>query len=215
MRVVLADDTMLLREGVALLLAEAGFDVVGQAEDAETLVETVVAQRPEVAIVDLRMPPTHTDEGLQAALTIRRQYPKVGVLVLSQHADIGLAMKLLDHGAEGVGYMLKDRVADLDDFADAIRRVAAGGSALDPTIVSQLLSKRRDAGPLDDVTPREREVLELMAEGRSNQGIAERLDISERGVQKHVTSIFDKLGIPAGTDDHRRVLAVLTFLRSG
>jgi DNA-binding NarL/FixJ family response regulator len=214
MRIVLADDTMLLREGVALLLAEAGFDVVAQAEDAETLVEAVVAQRPEVAIVDLRMPPTHTDEGLQAALTIREQHPDVGVLVLSQHADVGLAMKLLDRGAEGVGYMLKDRVADLDDFADAIRRVAAGGSALDPTIVSQLLSKRRDAGPLDDVTPREREVLELMAEGRSNQGIAERLDISERGVQKHVTSIFDRLGIPAGTDDHRRVLAVLTFLRA-
>jgi len=214
MRVVLADDTMLLREGVALLLAEAGFDVVGQAEDAATLVEAVVAQRPEVAIVDLRMPPTHTDEGLQAALTIREQHPDVGVLVLSQHADVGLAMKLLDRGAEGVGYMLKDRVADLDDFADAIRRVAAGGSALDPTIVSQLLSKRRDAGPLDDVTAREREVLELMAEGRSNQGIAERLDISERGVQKHVTSIFEKLGIGAGTDDHRRVLAVLTFLRA-
>jgi len=214
MRVVLADDTMLLREGVALLLAEAGFDVVGQAEDAATLVEAVVAQRPEVAIVDLRMPPTHTDEGLQAALTIREQHPDVGVLVLSQHADVGLAMKLLDRGAEGVGYMLKDRVADLDDFADAIRRVAAGGSALDPTIVSQLLSKRRDAGPLDDVTAREREVLELMAEGRSNQGIAERLDISERGVQKHVTSIFEKLDIPGGTDDHRRVLAVLTFLRA-
>ena len=214
MRVVLADDTMLLREGVALLLAEAGFDVVAQAEDAETLVEAVVAQRPEVAIVDLRMPPTHTDEGLQAALTIREQHPDVGVLVLSQHADVGLAMKLLDRGAEGVGYMLKDRVADLDDFADAIRRVAAGGSALDPTIVSQLLSKRRDAGPLDDVTAREREVLELMAEGRSNQGIAERLDISERGVQKHVTSIFEKLDIPGGTDDHRRVLAVLTFLRA-
>jgi len=214
MRVVLADDTMLLREGVALLLAEAGFDVVGQAEDAATLVEAVVAQRPEVAIVDLRMPPTHTDEGLQAALTIREQHPDVGVLVLSQHADVGLAMKLLDRGAEGVGYMLKDRVADLDDFADAIRRVANGGSALDPSIVSQLLSKRRDTGPMDDITPREREVLELMAEGRSNQGIAERLDISERGVQKHVTSIFEKLDIPGGTDDHRRVLAVLTFLRA-
>ena len=136
------------------------------------------------------------------------------MLVLSQHADVGLAMKLLADGADGVGYMLKDRVADLEDFADAIRRVAAGGSALDPTIVSQLLSKRREEGPLDDLTAREREVLELMAEGRSNQGIAERLEISERGVQKHVTSIFDKLGIPAGTDDHRRVLAVLTFLRA-
>ena len=214
MRVVLADDTMLLREGVAMLLGEAGFDVAGQAGNAEELIDAVGEHQPEVAIVDLRMPPTHTDEGLQAALAIRAKHPKVGVLVLSQHADIGLAMKLLDGGAEGVGYMLKDRVSDLEDFADAIRRVAAGGSALDPTIVSQLLSKRREAGPLDDVTAREREVLELMAEGRSNQGIADRLGISERGVQKHVTSIFDKLGIPAGTDDHRRVLAVLTVLRA-
>jgi DNA-binding NarL/FixJ family response regulator len=214
MRVVLADDTMLLREGVAMLLGEAGFDVAGQAGTAEDLIVAVGEHKPEVAIVDLRMPPTHTDEGLQAALAIRAKHPKVGVLVLSQHADIGLAMKLLDGGAEGVGYMLKDRVSDLEDFADAIRRVAAGGSALDPTIVSQLLSKRREAGPLDDVTAREREVLELMAEGRSNQGIADRLEISERGVQKHVTSIFEKLGIPAGTDDHRRVLAVLTFLRA-
>jgi DNA-binding NarL/FixJ family response regulator len=213
-RVVLADDTMLLREGVARLLGEAGFDVVGQAGTAEELVAQVAAVTPEVAIIDLRMPPTHTDEGLRAALEIRASNPKVGVLVLSQHADVGLAMKLLADGAEGVGYMLKDRVADLEDFADAIRRVAAGGSALDPTIVSQLLSRRRAAGPLDDITAREREVLELMAEGRSNQGIAERLEISERGVQKHVTSIFDKLGIPAGTDDHRRVLAVLTFLRA-
>ena len=214
MRVVLADDTMLLREGVAMLLGEAGFDVAGQAGTAEELIVAVGEHNPEVAIVDLRMPPTHTDEGLQAALAIRAKHPKVGVLVLSQHADIGLAMKLLSAGAEGVGYMLKDRVSDLEDFADAIRRVAAGGSALDPTIVSQLLSKRREAGPLDDVTAREREVLELMAEGRSNQGIADRLEISERGVQKHVTSIFEKLGIPAGTDDHRRVLAVLTFLRA-
>jgi DNA-binding NarL/FixJ family response regulator len=214
MRVVLADDTMLLREGVALLLGEAGFDVVGQASNAQELVIVVGDATPDVAIVDLRMPPTHTDEGLQAALEIRAAHPSVGVLVLSQHADIGLAMKLLDAGTEGVGYMLKDRVADLEDFADAIRRVAAGGSALDPSIVSQLLSKRREAGPLDDVTAREREVLELMAEGRSNQGIADRLEISERGVQKHVTSIFDRLGIPAGTDDHRRVLAVLTFLRA-
>jgi len=214
MRIVLADDTMLLREGVALLLAEAGFDVVAQAEDAETLVEAVVAQRPEVAIVDLRMPPTHTDEGLQAALTIREQHPDVGVLVLSQHADVGLAMKLLDRGAEGVGYMLKDRVADLDDFADAIRRVANGGSALDPSIVSQLLSKRRDTGPMDDITPREREVLELMAEGRSNQGIADRLVISLRAVEKYVSTIFGKLGLPSAGSDSRRVLAVLLYLRS-
>jgi DNA-binding NarL/FixJ family response regulator len=214
MRVVIADDTMLLREGIARLLGEAGFDVAAQADSAEGLVEAVGEHAPQAAIVDLRMPPTHTDEGLQAALQIRASHPDIGVLVLSQHADVGVAMKLLDAGAEGVGYLLKDRVSDLDDFADAIRRVAAGGSALDPTIVSQLLSKRREAGPLDDVTAREREVLELMAEGRSNQGIADRLSISERGVQKHVTSIFDKLGIPAGTDDHRRVLAVLTFLRA-
>ena len=214
MRVVLADDTMLLREGVALLLGQAGFEVVAQAGTAEEIVEAVRVTKPEAAVVDLRMPPTHTDEGIQAALAIRKQHPGTGVLVLSQHADVGLAMKLLEHGADGVGYLLKDRVADLEDFADAIRRVAAGGSALDPTIVSQLLSKRRDAGPLDDVTAREREVLELMAEGRSNHGIAERLDISERGVQKHVTSIFEKLDIPGGTDDHRRVLAVLTFLRA-
>ena len=214
MRVVLADDTMLLREGVALLLGEAGFDVVAQAETGDALVELVGEYDPEVAVVDLRMPPTHTDEGLQAALKIRERHPNVGVMVLSQHADVAIALKLLDRGTEGIGYMLKDRVADLDDFADAIRRVANSGSALDPSIVSQLLSKRRDAGPLDDVTPREREVLELMAEGRSNQGIADRLEISERGVQKHVTSIFEKLGIPAGADDHRRVLAVLTFLRA-
>ncbi len=214
MRVVVADDTMLLREGVALLLGEAGFDVVGQASDAEELVQRVGDTAPDVAIVDLRMPPTHTDEGLRAALAIRERHPGTGVLVLSQHADVGLAMKLLESGAEGVGYMLKDRVADLEDFADAIRRVAVGGSALDPTIVSQLLSKRRATGPLDEITDRERAVLELMAEGRSNQGIAERLEISDRGVQKHVTSIFEKLDLPQGTDDNRRVLAVLTFLRA-
>jgi DNA-binding NarL/FixJ family response regulator len=167
-----------------------------------------------VALVDMRMPPTHTDEGLQAALRIRAAHPGVGVLVLSNHVEVELAMKLLENGAEGIGYMLKERVSDLADFADAVRRVAAGGSVLDPMIVSQLLGKRAQTGPLDDVTPREREVLELMAEGRSNQGIAERLDISERAVQKHVTTIFDKLGIPASTEDHRRVLAVLTFLRA-
>jgi DNA-binding NarL/FixJ family response regulator len=214
MRVVLADDTMLLREGVALLLGEAGFEVAAQAETADELVEAVGVHGPDVALVDLRMPPTYTDEGLQAALRIRAAHPNVGVLVLSNHADVGLAMKLLENGAEGIGYLLKDRVADLEDFADAIRRVAAGGSVLDPTIVSQLLGKRRAEGPLDDMTPRELEVLEMMAEGRSNQGIAERLDISERAVQKHVTAIFDKLGIPASTEDHRRVLAVLTFLRA-
>jgi DNA-binding NarL/FixJ family response regulator len=213
-RVVLADDTMLLREGVALLLGQAGFEVAAQVGTADALVDAVREHDPAVALVDMRMPPTHTDEGLQAALRIRAAHPGVGVLVLSNHVDVDLAMKLLENGAEGIGYMLKERVSDLADFADSVRRVAAGGSVLDPTIVSQLLGKRSESGPLDDVTPREREVLELMAEGRSNQGIAERLDISERAVQKHVTTIFDKLGIPASTEDHRRVLAVLTFLRA-
>jgi DNA-binding NarL/FixJ family response regulator len=213
-RVVLADDTMLLREGVALLLGQAGFEVAAQVDSADALVEAVREHDPAVALVDMRMPPTHTDEGLQAALRIRAAHPGVGVLVLSNHVEVELAMKLLENGAEGIGYMLKERVSDLADFADAVRRVAAGGSVLDPMIVSQLLGKRAQTGPLDDVTPREREVLELMAEGRSNQGIAERLDISERAVQKHVTTIFDKLGIPASTEDHRRVLAVLTFLRA-
>jgi DNA-binding NarL/FixJ family response regulator len=213
-RVVLADDTMLLREGVARLLGEAGFDVVGQAGTAEELVAQVAAVTPDVAIIDLRMPPTHTDEGLRAALEIRASNPKVGVLVLSQHADVGLAMKLLAEGAEGVGYMLKDRVADLEDFADAIRRVAAGGSALDPTIVSQLLSRRRAAGPLDDITAREREVLERMAEGMSNQAIADKLVVTERAVEKHVTSIFTKLSLPPTVVDHRRVLAVLAYLQA-
>jgi DNA-binding NarL/FixJ family response regulator len=214
-RVVLADDTMLLREGVALLLAEAGFDVVAQAEDAETLVQTVVTHNPEVAIVDLRMPPTHTDEGLQAALTIREQHPDVGVLVLSQHADIGLAMKLLDRGAEGVGYLLKDRVGDVEVFIDAVQRVASGGSALDPEVVKQLMgSAGEGAGELGGLTPRERETLELMAEGRTNHAIAGDLGVSERAVEKNVTSIFGKLGLPPTADDHRRVLAVLAYLRS-
>jgi DNA-binding NarL/FixJ family response regulator len=213
-RVALADDSVLLREGLAALLEGKDFDVVAQSGDAEDLLRKVGAHKPDVAIVDVRMPPTHTDEGLQAALRIRAGHPGVGVLVLSNHADVGLAMKLLEDGAEGIGYMLKDRVADLEDFADAVRRVAAGGSALDPTIVSQLLGKRRESGPLDEITPREREVLELMAEGRSNQGIADRLDVSERAVQKHATSIFEKLGIAASTEDHRRVLAVLAFLRA-
>jgi DNA-binding NarL/FixJ family response regulator len=212
-RVVVADDAMLLREGVARLLGEAGFDVVGQSATADDLLSTVAACSPDVAIVDIRMPPTHTDEGLRAALAIRSDHPRVGVLLLSQHADIGLAMQLLAPSAEGVGYMLKDRVCDLDDFAEAIRRVAHGGSVLDPTIVSQLLGRRRSDDPFDELTSREREVLELMAEGRSNQGIAERLEISERAVQKHVTSIFDRLGLTATADDHRRVLAVLAFLR--
>jgi DNA-binding NarL/FixJ family response regulator len=204
---------MLLREGVARLLGDAGFEVVGQSATADELLAAVATSAPDVAIVDIRMPPTHTDEGLRAALAIRSDHPRVGVLLLSQHADIGLAMKLLAPSAEGVGYMLKDRVCDLDEFAEAVKRVGHGGSVLDPTIVSQLLGRVRTDDPLDDLTAREREVLELMAEGRSNQGIAERLAISERAVQKHVTRIFDTLGLPASSDDHRRVLAVLAFLR--
>ena len=214
MRVVIADDTALLREGVARLLAEAGFEVVGQCADADDLLLKVRSYSPDVAITDIRMPPTQTDEGLRAALEIRTSYPKVGVLVLSQHADVGLAMKLLADNAEGVGYMLKDRVGDPNELAEAVRRVGHGGSVIDPTIVSQLLGRRRGDDPLDTLTPRERDVLELMAEGRSNQGIADRLFVTERAVQKHITSIFQKLGLPAGSEDHRRVLAVLAFLRA-
>jgi DNA-binding NarL/FixJ family response regulator len=213
-RVVLADDAVLLREGVARLLGEAGFDVVGQSSTAEDLLLKVRSYSPDVAITDIRMPPTQTDEGLRAALEIRSRHPDVGVLVLSQHADVGLAMKLLADDAEGVGYMLKDRVADIEEFAEAVRRVGHGGSVLDPTIVSQLLGRHRAEDPLEGITPREREVLELMAEGRSNQGIAERLVITERAVQKHITNIFQKLDLPASSDDHRRVLAVLAYLRS-
>ena len=214
MRVVVADDSVLLREGVVRILAEAGFEVVGQAGDADELMLKVRSYSPDVAVVDIRMPPTHTDEGLQAAQEIREKHPGVGVLVLSQYIEPTYAMELLADSAEGVGYLLKDRVSDVHEFADAVRRVAAGGSALDPTIVSQLVGRRRGDDPLGGLTAREREVLSLMAEGRSNQGIAERLVITERAVEKHVTSIFSKLRLPAATADHRRVLAVLAYLRN-
>jgi DNA-binding NarL/FixJ family response regulator len=213
-RVVLAEDSVLLREGLARLLTELGFEVIGRCTTADDLLLKVRSYSPDVAIVDIRLPPTHNDEGLRAAVEIRARHPSVGVLVLSQYVELGLAMKLLSESAEGVGYLLKDRVSDVKEFAAAVRRVAEGGSALDPTIVSQLLRRRRDDDPLDGITPREREVLELMAEGRSNQGIAERLVITERAVQKHITNIFQKLGLAASDDDHRRVLAVLAFLRS-
>jgi DNA-binding NarL/FixJ family response regulator len=213
-RVVVADDTMLLREGIVRLLAEAGFDVVAQSATADDLLADVRSHVPDVAIVDIRMPPTQTDEGVRAALQIRAEHPQIGVLVLSQHADVGLAARLLAGSTAGMGYMLKDRVSDLDEFAGAVRRVAGGGSALDPAIVAQLIGRRRHDDPLERCTERERDVLAQMAEGRSNQGIAERMGISERAVQKHVASIFEKLGLPATGDDHRRVLAVLAFLRA-
>jgi DNA-binding NarL/FixJ family response regulator len=212
-RVVLAEDSVLLREGVASLLADAGFEIVGQAGTAEQLLLKVRSYKPDVAIVDIRMPPTQTDEGLRAAQEIREQHPGVGVLVLSQYVESGYALELLRTSAEGVGYLLKDRVSDTREFADAVRRVAEGGSVLDPEVVSRLVGRRRGEDPLAELTPREREVLELIAEGRSNQGIAERLVVTERAVEKHVTSIFGKLGLPAAPADHRRVLAVLAYLR--
>jgi DNA-binding NarL/FixJ family response regulator len=214
MRVVLADDSVLLREGTARLLEDAGFEIVGQAGNAEELMLKVRSYSPDVAIVDIRMPPTQTDEGLQAAKAIRKQHPTVGVLVLSQYAEPGYALELLHESAEGVGYLLKDRVSEVDEFIGAVRRVAEGGSALDPAVVSQLVGRRRTDDPLDALTPREREVLELMAEGRSNRAIAEQLVVTERAIEKHVTSIFMKLRLPASAEDHRRVLAVLTLLRS-
>jgi DNA-binding NarL/FixJ family response regulator len=210
---VIAEDSVLLREGVARILADAGFEVVGQAGTADELMLKVRSYSPDVAIVDIRMPPTHTDEGLQAAHEIREKHPGIGVLVLSQYIEPAYAMELLAESAEGVGYLLKDRISDVDEFSDAVRRVADGGSALDPEIVSQLVGRRRGDDPLGELTPREREVLGLMAEGRSNQGIAERLVVTERAVEKHVTSIFSKLNLPAATADHRRVLAVLAYLR--
>jgi DNA-binding NarL/FixJ family response regulator len=214
MRVVVADDSVLLREGVVRLLEEAGFEVAGQAGDGEDLMRKVRAHKPDVAVVDIKMPPTHTDEGLRAAREIRSELPEVGVLVLSQYVEQQYALDLLAESAEGVGYLLKDRVADIDAFADAVRRVAGGGSALDPEVVSQMLGRRRAADPLEELTPREREVLALMAEGRSNAAIADELVVTERAVEKHVTSIFVKLDLTASPDDHRRVLAVLRFLQA-
>jgi len=214
MRIVLADDSVLLREGVARLLEDAGFDVVAQGGTAEDLLRHVSMHKPDVALVDIRMPPTQTDEGLRAAKEIRERFPDCGVLVLSQYVEPGYALDLLGENAEGVGYLLKDRVADVDEFAAAVRRVGEGGSALDPAVVSELVGRRRRDDPLEGLTPREREVLELMAEGKSNQAIAEKLVITLRAVEKHVTSIFSKLRLSATDQDHRRVLAVLTFLRS-
>jgi DNA-binding NarL/FixJ family response regulator len=214
-RVVLAEDSLLLREGIARILGEAGFEVIAQVGTADELLDVVRSERPDVAVVDIRMPPTHTDEGLRAAEAIRAEHgPAVGVLVLSQYVETTFALRLVTEGAGGVGYLLKDRVADLDEIAEAVRRVARGGSVIDPEIVAQLVNRRRERGPLDELTEREREVLALMAEGRSNQAICERLFITPKTVEAHIANIFSKLELFPAPDDHRRVLAVLTYLRA-
>jgi DNA-binding NarL/FixJ family response regulator len=213
-RVALAEDSVLLREGIARLLTDAGFEVVARCGDADQLRSELRVAVPDVIIVDIRLPPTHTDEGLRAAIELRAAYPGLAVLVLSQYVEVGLAMQLLADSADGVGYLLKDRISNVPEFLAAVRRVVAGGSAVDPAIVSTLLSRRRRDDPLAVLTPREREVLELMAEGTSNQGIADRLVITHRAVEKYVSSIFGKLGLPATGSESRRVLAVLLYLRT-
>jgi DNA-binding NarL/FixJ family response regulator len=213
-RVVIAEDSLLLREGIARLLEDAGFQVVGLAGDAVELMRKVSLHAPDVAIVDIRMPPGQSDEGLRAAHEIRKRFPGTGVLLLSHYVDEAYALELFDDGPAGLGYLLKDRVSDLGRFIDAVRQVAAGGSALDPEVVSRLINRRRRDDPLQELSPRERQVLELMAEGRSNNGIGGQLVITERAVEKHVTSIFAKLRLPPTSSDSRRVLAVLTYLRA-
>jgi DNA-binding NarL/FixJ family response regulator len=213
-RVVIADDSILFREGIATLLEKAGFEVAGQSDTAEDLLLKVRSYAPDVAIVDIRMPPTHTDEGMLAAREIRERHPDVGVLVLSQYVEAPYMMELLQGDIEGVGYLLKDRIRDVGEFADAVRRVATGGSAFDPAVVSRLVGRRQGEEPLDSLTAREREVLELMAQGRSNQAIAERLVVTSGAVEKHVRSIFRKLGLLVSEEDHRRVLAVLRYLNA-
>ena len=214
MRVAVAEDSVLLREGLNSLLTDGGFDVVGRWDNADDLVARVRTDPPDVAILDIRLPPTHSDEGLQAALHLRERHPAVGVLVLSQYVEVGLAMKLLADSAERVGYLLKDRISDVPEFLAAVRRVGRGGSALDPTIISTMLARRRRDDPLALLTPRERQVLELMATGSSNQGIADAMVITVRAVEKYVSSVFDKLGLPSSASESRRVLAVLLFLRT-
>jgi DNA-binding NarL/FixJ family response regulator len=213
-RVVICEDSVLLREGLERLLGDHGFEVVGACDDVDVLLEHVRTRDPAVAILDIRLPPTHSDEGLRAALTIRTHHPDVGVLLLSQYLEVGLAMTLLEDSADGVGYLLKDRVSDVAEFIAAVRRIGQGGSAIDPTIVSRLVTRRRVDDPLAVLTPREREVLDLMATGTSNQGIADAMVISLRAVEKYVSSVFAKLGIPSTGSESRRVLAVLLYLRS-
>jgi len=211
-RVVIADDSALVREGIATFVRRAGFEVVAQASSAEELLREVEEHEPDVAIVDIRMPPTFTDEGLRAAHEIRARRPEIGIVILSQHVETGTATRLLAESPERLGYLLKDRVGEVEEFAGTLRRVAAGGSALDPEVVTRLLVST-DNGPLASLSGREREVLALVAEGRSNNAIGEALGLSPRGVRKHVTAVFAKLGLAAGEDDNRRVLAVLTFLQ--
>jgi DNA-binding NarL/FixJ family response regulator len=213
-QVVVADDSLLFREGLVRLLTEQGFDVVGQMENGEDLVRRVGGLNPDLAVVDIRMPPTHTDEGLKAAHQIGEEHPQVGVVVLSQYLEAAYAMRLLEDGTAGRGYLLKDRVGDLDAFAASIRRVGEGGSVIDPEVVSSLVGRRRQEGPVTALTDREREILEMMAEGRSNQGISERLVVSPRTIESHVRTIFQKLELAPADDDHRRVLAVLEYLRA-
>ena len=214
MRVVIAEDSVLLREGISRLLTDAGLDVAAAVGDAEQLLLAVERDQPDVTVVDVRMPPTHTDEGVRAALVIRRQWPEVGVLVLSQYVEERYATDLIARDTRGVGYLLKDRVAEVAEFVEAVRRVGNGGTALDPEVVAQLLVRSRRADPLAALTPREREVLQLMAEGRSNSAVAAALVVTEGAVEKHVNSIFTKLGLPPADTDHRRVLAVLRYLES-
>jgi DNA-binding NarL/FixJ family response regulator len=213
-KLVIIDDHEALREGLVALLRGHGMEVVATAGNVAAGIDLVQHTEPDVAIVDIRLPPTHSDEGMRAALEIRARHPSVGVLVLSQYVELGLAMKLLAESAEGVGYLLKDRISDVKQFIGAVQRVASGGSAIDPIIVSTLLSKRRSDDPLDQLTRRERDVLELMAQGSSNQGIADKLVITLRAVEKYVSSIFGKLGLPSSGSESRRVLAVLLYLRS-
>jgi DNA-binding NarL/FixJ family response regulator len=215
LRVALADDAVILREGLSRLLAEAGFDVVGLAGDGDALLELVERTRPDVAIVDIRMPPTHTDEGLRAAKVIRERWPEIGLLVLSQHVNARYALELLSAGTDGVGYLLKERVSDLDELSASVNRVGQGGSVLDPAVVDELVGRRRHAdNPIEHLTDREREVLALMAEGRSNRAIAERLFVTDHTIEKHVKSIFGSLRLPPSPDDHRRVLAVVRYLNA-